>query len=365
MVKQTRLAHEPLAYAPLHGFHTDALALDVPVLIPLGRDVTASCYFDAWGATTVHLLTVRVSVGTLAATETSYVQTFPVAIKMYDTLPLYRQFNEPVVELRLSADSQVVVEAVLPTSAVGPHDTIGVTAKVAANPLHNRRKKDLQLRLVALQLREVFECFDGGLPVRKELRLYHSTVDYGQRITTEGILTPFTFPFPHGNDLLELYTPFNTRDFARAEVSTPLALFNKNKNYPKLAEGVPLTHVQGFSVLGKLYLLRYELVLKVRIAHGKDVEMALPLTVAPFNRAASGYLLLWIKSECQLARERFGKDVVAAVVLSSSPDDVWRLLQRFCPPPIVYKYTRADWARLGYNPDAFGSPAAGLVAYID
>lgn len=366
-VKQTRVAMDPMVYAPPAGyFYQEMLALDVPILIPLGRDVTPSGYFDNWGATTVHLLLVRFVTGRNAATEAAFVQTFPIPIKMYDTLPLYRQFNEPLTESCLSSDHQVRVDVVLPVSSVGPQDTITVAARIGANPLYNRRRKLLQLKQVTVQLKEILECFDGGLPARKEQKLVSSTREYGKTLTTEGTEATFEFVLPHDNDLLDLFS-LNAKSFDGAEVNLSSASFNKNKNFSRLAEGVPFTHVQGFTLAGKLYALRYEIVLKVKVGHGKDIELAMPLTVSPFNRKSSGYLLQWIKSECQLARDTFGKDVVAAVAYLRSNDDLWKSLRRYCAPVTVYNNTRDDWASLGYNPEAFGKPVAddAFVSYID
>ncbi|OBA23552.1 hypothetical protein METBIDRAFT_35646 [Metschnikowia bicuspidata var. bicuspidata NRRL YB-4993] len=356
-VKQTRVFADPLVYVPPVGqFSQTMLALDVPVLIPLDRDIVPSGYVETWGASTVHTLVVRVLLGTSVASEQTTVREFPVAVKTYDTLPLYRQFNEPVCESQVSADKQVLVDVTLPASAVGPQDSLHVAVRVAANHLYHKRKKNLQLRLVTLQIKEVFEGFDGGLPARKERKLHSETRTHECALSTEGVDNRFLMVFPHENDMLDLYSGSADQVIQKQPVRRITASFNKNRNMPKLAEGVPLTHVQGFTLLGKLFALRYEIVLKIRLAHGKDVVCSIPLTVSPYNRASSTYLMLWIMAECQAARDVFGRDTVADIVAGRRFDDMYRAARPFCAPPVVYSYNPSDWVELGYNADAFYNP---------
>lgn len=357
-----------MVYAPPIGqFAQEMLALDVPIVVPLDRTVVPSAAFEAWGATTVHHLVVRATVGASAATETTFVQSFAVPIKTYDTLPLYRQYNEPVKDVQISDDNQVQTSIVLPVSAVGPQDPITVAVAVAANCLHRRISKNLQLKLVTVQLKEVLECFDGGLPIRKENKLFSSTKDYLQPLTTEGVECEFLFVFPYFNDLLDLYSEKTDPHPSAGVVQQTSTSFTRNANFLTLVEGIPLTHVRGFTLVGKLYALRYELTLKVKIGHGKDFEYSLPITVSPFDRESSTYLIGWIKKECLQARDRFGKDTVARFASSHAWDAVYRDLKRMIPPPSVYTNTRADWVKLGYNPEAFGRPnvEATLSDYID
>lgn len=347
-------------------FSQKVLALDVPVLIPLDRSITASCSFQNWSATTVHLLCVRVSLGTSAATEQSFVQTFPIPIKLYDTLPLYRQFNEPVCETQVSADNQVLLDVKLPNSAVGPQDQIQLLAKVTANHLYKRAKK-LQLKLVTLQLKEIMEGYDGGLPAKREVKLYSETREHDSTLTTEGISNEFTLKLPFENDLLDLYSSFNAQDYSDSQVNFITASFNKNKNFSKLTEGVPLTHVQGFTLLGKLFSLRYELVLKVKISHGKDLDCVIPLIVSPYNRTSSKYLMLWILHECQIARDFFGKAAVLEIASYARAEEMYKETRRHCAPPTLYFNNIADWEQLGYNPELFGkkNPERVLLGFID
>lgn len=347
-------------------FHQELLAVDIPVLLLLPREVVASCYFDNWGATTTHHLFVKFTGGTSAQTEVSFSESFAIPIKTYDTLPLYRQYNEIVDQLCLSSDNQLVLQVQLPVSALGPRDPFTVDVHVKASPLH-KRKKNLLIKQITLQMREVLECFDGGLPPRKENKFVSTTVEFDKPLTTEGMMHRFSFEFPHDNDALNFFKDFTLRNLGPRVVNSATALFNRNKNYPKIAEGVPLTHVQGFTSSGKLFSLRYEITVKVKINHGKDMDLTIPIMVSPYDRDSCVYLLLWIRNECMLARDRFGKQTVSDISQLHSQDEVQRLLNHYCGAPELYFYKKEDWTSLGYDPRAFGSQESGrpLVTYID
>lgn len=364
--KEYKVCGDPAVYSPPIGnFYQELLALDIPVVLPIPHDTPPSGYFDNWGATTVHHLYVKFTGGTSSQSEYSFLESFAIPIKLYDTLPLYRQFNEKVVEPHISSDNQLVVDITLPVSAFGPSDPFAVAIDVRANPSHNKRKRNLELTLLTLQMREVLECYDGGLPARKDNKFLSTSVNFGKKLTTEGFRHEFRFPFPHDNDALVFFRE-KRRNYTNEVVSAPTALFNKNKNYQKLAEGVPLTHVQGFTLNGKLYSLRYEITVKVKINHGKDIEVTLPITVSPFDRESSEYLLLWIKSECLLARDKYGRDTVGQITHLHNLGDIQQILNHFCAAPHVYFYTKEDWGYLGYDTRAFrrqdGRP---LVTHID
>lgn len=352
---------------PVGSFYQELLALDIPVLLPLPRNIPPSGFFDNWAATTVHYLYVKFTGGTSSQTEYSFLESFAIPIKVYDTLPLYRQFNEKVVEIRLSGDNQLLVTITLPVSAVGPRDPLSVQVEVKANPLHNKRKKNLQLKQLTLQMREVLECFDGGLPPRKENKFVSNTVEFDRLLTTEGITHIFSFEFPYDNDSLAFFKDSTQGNYSNEVVHSAIALFNKNKIYGKLAEGIPLTHVQGFTLQGQLYSLRYEIAVKVKMIHGKDVETAIPITVSPYDRESSAYLLLWIRNECIIAREKFGKETVSQISHLHSHDEIQRILNHYCEGPQVYMCNIEDWNYLGYDPQAFGRQETGrpLITYID
>lgn len=367
-VKEYKICGDPMVYSPPMGlFHQELLALDIPVILPLPRDMPPSSYFDNWGATTTHHLFVKFTGGTSAETEYSFLESFAIPVKLYDTLPLYRQYNEPVEEVQISSDNQLILQVHLPVSSLGPRDPFTVDVQVKANTLHNKRKKNLLVKQITLQMREVLECYDGGLAPRKENKFISTSVEFDHHLTSEGMKHRFSFEFPHANDALIFFKKFSQRNLSPKVVNSATAQFNRNKNFPKLADGIPLTHVQGFTTIGKLFSLRYEITVKVKINHGKDIDLTIPITVSPYDRDSSQYLLLWIRNECMLARDRFGKQTVHEISHFHSHEDMQRLLNHYCGAPELYYYQKDDWESLGYDPRAFGKqdPGRPLATYID
>lgn len=357
-IKEWKVYGDSSIYAPPMGkFYQELLGLDLPILLPLPRDVSCGGFYPNWNASTVHFLIVRFHGGTSRDSEIIFEEKFPIAIKTYDTLPLYRQFNEPVVERHQSSDNQVVVDVSVPVSSLGPNDHCSVDIKVLTNPLHDKRKRNLRLKQMTLQLKEIVECFDSGLPLKKELKLKSETVEFEKQITSDGILHHFGFTFPFENDFLSLFsvTPGPDPDLASLEVNYPSATFHKNKNMAKIPDGIPITHTQGFTNSGKLFSIRYELVGKIKISHGKDLLLHFPITVSPFDRESSTYLLNWIKTECIMAKEIFGRENVNKLAHSFKLDEMAAILHRFSSPPRVYTVNRGDWSALGYVPERYGS----------
>lgn len=347
-IKLLRVFIEPSVYAPPPGeFSQEVIGLDIPVLIPLDKSVIASGWFEAWGAFTTHRLVVSVSViASPSGAEQRYLQHFTIPIKTYDTLPGYRQFTEVLCQTHTSLDGQTLVHLRLAASLVGPSDLINFQVQIVANHLHTGKRGRLQLRQVTAHVKEVFEGHDAGLPTRKEIKLFLETRQHDQVLSTQGHVDEFSVRLPQENDILALFSLPKVQDHEGGSVSYITATFNKNKN-AKLPEGVPLTHLQGFTAIGKLFSLRYEIVVKVKMNHGKDVECVLPLTVSPFNKASCEYLLQWITKECHIARELFGRSEVARMSASHDADEMYQVLRRFRRPPTVYGL--GDWAKLGYE----------------
>lgn len=352
-----RLCKDPMVYAPPMGqFYQKLLALDIPILLPLPKQLTSSGYFPSWNASTVHYLCVRFTGGTSAHTEFSFEEKFAIPIKLYDTLPLYRQFNEPIIEQRPSSDNQVLVDLELPISSLGPLDPFHLRVKIGGNPLHNKRKRNLRLKLVTMQLKEYMQGFDSGLPSKREIKLRSETDECDKPITADGTTHIFEFPFPFDNDFLRHFAVSDATEPYRDQLTVKFssATFNKNRNLSKITEGVPVTHTQGFTTLGRLFSIRYEVIVKVKISHGKDTIVHLPLTVSPYDRASSEYLLSWIKGECLVARDLFGRDTVNQAASTFKDEEVHMMLQRFRPAPVLYKVNRTDWEALGYSLDRYG-----------
>ncbi|KAG7662317.1 uncharacterized protein J8A68_004211 [[Candida] subhashii] len=379
--KDSVIYKDPVIFRPPVGeFYQELIGLDIPLLIPLPKEIASSGVAPHWHATTIHKLFIKVSVGNSVENELNFVESFPVVVKCYDTLPLYRQFNEPVVEALQSGDKQVVAEMTIPNSSVGPGDEVNVYCKISTNTLNNKLKRGVGLKVLTLQLKEIIECFDAGLPPRKEHKIYTTTKLYGDKqLDSQGITEHFQFTFPKENECLELYSvKFDNRcdsllveeevdeDFGNMIIEP----YNIAKviEIDKLEPGISLSHTQGFSTKGHFFTVKYEVILKVSLRKAKDMQIHLPITISPYDRTSSSFLLPWILHECDVARDKFGRMVVDQYCASLKPSDLAMVMNRFTPPPFVYRYIKEDWVRLGYNREAFGrSNNLGkcLVDYID
>lgn len=362
--------NNPFAFRPPVGdFSQRLLGLDIPILFPLPKDIISSGIFPNSQAATLHYLLVRIACGVSHDKEVTFVESFPISIKTYDTLPIYRQFNEPLTDVLASNDNQVIVEVVLPHTAVGPEDDFIVNTKVATNHLHNKISRKLRLKQLTFQIKEIIECHEGGLPPKREVKLYTTTrqfdgdsLDTGA-LSSAGIKTIFNIAFPVESSFLSLFKPY---DFLRSSDELASTKIVKEVGHGKLDEGIPITHIQGFTTAGKYFSIRFEMVIKVKLVHSKDMEIRLPLTVSPYDRATSEYLLQWIMKQCLTAREKFGSGVINSMINTHNYGAMVDLLVPFTPPPIVYRYRKQDWIRLGYNGDAFGSNTGkSILNYID
>ncbi|RCK55315.1 Arrestin family protein 1 [Candida viswanathii] len=313
--KELVIYEDPMAFQPPMGKFSQKLhGLDIPILIPIPRDITPSGHSPTFGATTLHYFVVLVSLGKDLASELTFVDSFPVDIKMYDTLPIYRQYNEPIVETNKSSDNQVLVEATVPYTSVGPKDNLSVLCLLKTNAANNKVKKHITLKQLTFQVKEVIECYDAGLPPKREFKLHTESKYYTKELSSQGIIQSFQIQFPYENDYLEMFSPLPEID-TEAEVTEDFATtiiestnISKLKTIDRLPEGVPVTNIQGFTLLGKFYSIWFEIVIKVKLSHAKDMNIHIPIIVSPFDKEASKHLLDWIMLECEIAKAQFGKE---------------------------------------------------------
>lgn len=363
----------PHAYAPPAGdFAASVLGIDVPLLIPIPRDAFPSGVFPGFHAVSSHSLAVTVFYGSTAEAEQQHLQLFPYALKFYDTLPLYRQFNEPVVSTSLLPDLLVVIDTKLPVLLVGPQDELVVEARISANPAKHRHRH-LKLVKLTLQLQEIFESHEGGGLAYKESKLLSTHRAFEEHVGNRGIDHTFRVKFPLHNYHLHMLYPKvdrkHTDDVDAVNETDQIQNINlaRLERLPKLPAGIPLTNSQGFSTTGKLFLIRYEAVVKAKLGHAKDTEVRLPVTVCPFDRNSSSYVLQWIMQQCEWARDRFGRDVVARATAAKTDPELQQLFANFAEPPTVYSLSKQDWTRLGYDPHAWGEkpPTLFFSHFID
>lgn len=370
--KEFKIYEDPLAFRPMNGFSQHVLGVDLPVMIPVPKDIIPSGYLPTLGASTTHYLAIKVVTGETSGVEASYIDTFPIVIKTYDTLPLYRQFNEPVVEQHKSQDNQVLAEVIVPVTSVGPGDDLDLHCKLLTNSANNKVKKHLATKQVTFQLKEYLECFDGGLPPKKENKLYTKTLQLNKEINTQGVTEHFSIKFPQLNDNLEVYydpEPYIIENEVFVDNDTTIVESTNiatHKTIERIPEGLPITHLQSYTVSGKFYSIKFELILKIKLSKAKDFDIHLPLTVCPFDRKSSSNLLKWIMHECEVAKARFGREFIDQFFSAGNYDAICTLMNRYKLPPVVYKNCKEDWIKLGFAGDQFGNcDMKNLVSYID
>lgn len=333
---------DPLTYMPPRDKFYEVLhGLDIHILIPIPRDITPSAYCPIFGATTLHNLVVLVSLGTDSVSEVTFMDSFPVDIKMYDTLPIYEIYNKPAMETYNSPDNQVLVDTTIPFTAVGPKDELSVICKIKTNVANNKVKKNITLKHLKFELKEVIGCYDGGLPARREVKLCTETKEYYNHLDSQGIQQVIKVNFPYENDYLQMFSPVPelkiekevSQDFTTTVIES--TNISKLKTIDKLPEGVPVTNIQGFTLLGAFYSIWFEMVIKVKLSNAKDIRIAIPIIVSPFDKQASKYLLGWIMSECDIAKGQFDKYFIDRYYSTTNYVKMTQLLNEYRQPPII------------------------------
>lgn len=349
MFKDYKLIPEQIVYMPPVGqFDQEMLGLDIPLIVPLPRDIAPSFYSPTWDATCLHQLVVKISGGASALTELLFATTFDIPVQCFDALPLYRQFSDPIRDTHTSSDKHTVVHSTVPLTCIGPQDQLSVILHTCANSMLGQKIKAFELKDISVKLIEILESFDGGLPTHRETELASFFKEYRQGLTTEGLTEKVSLTLPYRNDWLDTFD--DSYKVSEAPVTTPTASFIRFKTYTTPAVGIPALGMQSFTVMGKLFNIRHKVLVKVKVSRGRNVEFAVPITVSPFNVPSCNYLLQIIREECRLAREIFGNETVNELAYEMNQDICQRILNSYCPPPSVIRYTRTGLQELGYNP---------------
>ncbi|EGV59945.1 hypothetical protein PSN45_002330 [Yamadazyma tenuis] len=372
--QEYKLYEDPFVFNPTFGNFTaeNLIGLDLPVLISLPKDIISSGYNLNWNASTVHNLIVRVMVGESAETETGFMESFPIAVKLYDALPIYRQFTESINESVISGDQQLIVEYKLQESCLGPGDSLNLAVKIMKNSLNYNVSSKLRVKTLNFQLKEVLECHEGGLPPYKDITIIEDLKDGKELNLNNEISLNYGFKLPTNSDFLSIfdknesslqkYTYFDSyQDNVPVHIDNHM---NHKQNQVKLIEGIPMTHYQNFTTVGKLFSIRYEILLKLKLVHGKDFTVRIPIVLSPYNKTSSEYLLNWIINQCKISSEIFGKTLINQLAQSYNTKDSTSSLSRFKAPLQIYKSNRNDWVKLGFSFDSFGTPQP-IGSYID
>lgn len=232
------------------------LGMDLPFVIPLNKDVVSSGRNSRWNAKTVHNLTVRI--GWSGSKLEVFSISFPLIIKRYDTLPLYRQFNEPITKTIDSPDRNILVEYSLPNTSVGPKDELLIFMKIFPNQIFlnnleklnssttgkrlsfmKRKPPVFKLKKIYFELREVLICHEGGLG-SKQTKLLSKQQDFDAELGTDGITTQISFDFPSDVKNIISNSLSNALNATSQLKKLPLGSLNSNNSH-NLSSGINAT----------------------------------------------------------------------------------------------------------------------------
>lgn len=268
------------------------ISMDMPFLIGIRTDVAPTS--DGARGSTTHWLEVVVNVGKQVRQFE-----FPVVITTYDTLPLYRQFNEPIAKVVDSKDNKVMIEYSVPTSAVGPGEQLVMNCKVGVNPSHGNGDK-IKLKRVSMDLVEIFDCRSDKSFI-KEGVVSSVVKEYGQALGLWGLTESLNLKTVDTQDKYKLF--MKHQDVKLLQSATEIQ--RKNDLKPLVIEHldspIPFSHHQPMTKRSVLFSTYYELRAHFKMSGAKDVDIVVPITVAPFDRSKSIYLLRWILKESEFA----------------------------------------------------------------
>lgn len=288
-------------YETKYTINDRVISVDIPFTIGIKNDIGPTAESAKFGTTTHKLEVTAISTGTKNNLKTFE---FPVVITTYDTLPLYRQFNEPISRVVDSKDTSVMVEYSLPSSAIGPAEDLVVNMKLSTNPTNKRLVDKVKLKKITLEIVEVFDCRCDRSFIKEALVATKSQEYDGMYLGVKGYSNQFSITFnPNRNNKYSLFL----------KQQDPKLLSKSQQNYPTndlkpliidhQQDPIPLTHHQPLTKRSNFFSTYYELRVKCKFSHAKDVEIQQPITIAPFDRVKSIHLLKWILKESEMANE--------------------------------------------------------------
>ncbi|ODV97663.1 hypothetical protein PACTADRAFT_83106 [Pachysolen tannophilus NRRL Y-2460] len=356
---RTYRMYENLHYSSVAGssnMNEEILGMDLPFIISLGKDIISSSRFPRWDASNQHNLSALITYHSKTNSNNLEVVTvkFPIQIKKYDTLPLYRQFNEPITRTVDSTSTQVLCEYSIPNLSIGPKDDLIIYLKICTiNPGPDsilKKAKKLKLKKITVELKEILECHEGGLH-NQEATLISEIQDFEDLvIPSQGFATQLSLVCPMENNMLEMSTTPITSKLNLNEPSSNFEIL-PSKIINDIHSGTPISHdSQGFTSIGKLFSIYYELVIKIKMAgKNNNIVISQPITICPYDRITSVNLLKWIMKEYEMSSKQFSLDATQLTETNDN-EELNRVMAQACKPPVLYRpNNHRDWTKLGFS----------------
>ncbi|CAM9024020.1 unnamed protein product [Wickerhamomyces anomalus] len=288
-------------YETKYPINDRVISVDIPFTIGIKNDIGPTAESAKFGSTTHKLEATAISTGTKNNVKTFE---FPVVITTYDTLPLYRQFNEPISRVVDSKDTHVMVEYSLPSSAIGPGEDLVINTKISTNPTSKKLVDRVKLKKITMEIVEIFDCRCDRSFI-KEALIAQKSQDYdGLYLGVKGFSNQFSITFnPNRNNKYSLFLKHQDPKLLTKVQQTHPTNDLKPLIIERQQNPIPLTHHQPLTKRSNYFSTYYELRVKCKFSHAKDVEIQQPITIAPFDRVKSINLLKWILKESEMASE--------------------------------------------------------------
>jgi hypothetical protein len=282
-------------YELLTTVNDRVISMDLPFIIGIRNDIPPTS--EGLRGNTNHKLEVVVTLGKVQRQFE-----FPVVITTYDTLPLYRQFNEPISKVVDSKDTHVMIDYSFPSSAIGPSEDIVMNCKICVNSAHSNLIDKTRLKRITMDIVEIFDCRCDKSFI-KESVLSSIVKDYQSRpIGVRGLNESLNIRLEDTEDKFKLFLKHQDKNLLESD---PNLKRPRNDLKPLIIEHmddpIPLTHHQPMTKRSVLFSTYYELRVHFKLSGAKDVDITQPITISPFDRSRSIYLLKWILKESEMA----------------------------------------------------------------
>lgn len=295
------------------------ISLDIPVLIPIPRDVAPTS--NNFRLETKHHLEVEVHFNNHKSLKK---EVFPVVILTYNNLPIFGEFNELVTKTIDSPDHKVILEYSLPTNAIGPSEELLVNCRILNNQAIVKNLEKTKLKAIKLDLFEIFECKCDKTFTKitvHQSETIENPANAKQVLGYDGLTKRISFRVDNtGKSEFEKIDLFHKHQDSALLINRKPDLYDPTKHIvntgslvPDLIDNyksdIPLNCYGNFTKRSTNFNLSFELRLLFKFNSGaKDIELHLPVIISQYDRIKSEKIWKWIQQEVTL-KGQFLRDI--------------------------------------------------------
>lgn len=234
------------------------MGMDLPFRVLLPKSQPGSISLAKGAVETTYRLYVSV---TLARSQKPVFEYFPVRIKRYDKLSLFRKYSTPREGKVVSPDHIVDLDYLLNQTSFGPGDTITGHVRIKPNPDWPTRSRKVKIQKLSVQIIELITfTLEGEQPVEKKRKFEKHVLAQDIRLSeVAGKLHKIVIDFPSSE------------------------IRNRDGVVPQQDQSLPLDSCNGFTTTTQTYKIEYFVVIKANFSHCKDVSIDQPIVVTPFD----------------------------------------------------------------------------------